>query len=290
MWWGCFLSITITAPEPDHSRFKLGKNEMKKSLTILISIFLMAALVACGPSDEKMAEVTKAMGVMTDAGESARQTFLDITDASMKQQLDELTEKENEIKAIELEKLNDRKIDEEVMPRIEEVTKDYQELGEKLSEILTEETGIRTENDKHRFSQVYFINKTGMNLTKIQLHDITQDSYSDNFLGEGVVLEAGYTLMGPALDVYADSSRWEFVIKSDGDTEYILPCESLLPVKAEGLSITLNFDSKTGEGTVDFGGYTAALKEQSSETSQDASGAEASDEAEADEAGKESSN
>ncbi|MBE5825324.1 MAG: hypothetical protein E7307_01685 [Butyrivibrio sp.] len=263
---------------------------MKKSLTILISIFLMAALVACGPSDEKMAEVTKAMGVMTDAGESARQTFLDITDASMKQQLDELTEKENEIKAIELEKLNDRKIDEEVMPRIEEVTKDYQELGEKLSEILTEETGIRTENDKHRFSQVYFINKTGMNLTKIQLHDITQDSYSDNFLGEGVVLEAGYTLMGPALDVYADSSRWEFVIKSDGDTEYILPCESLLPVKAEGLSITLNFDSKTGEGTVDFGGYTAALKEQSSETSQDASGAEASDEAEADEAGKESSN
>ncbi len=259
---------------------------MKKSLVLSILVLMTAVLVACGPSDEKMAEVTQALSLMTGAGESARETFLDITDPSMKAQLDELSEKENEIKAIELEKLNDKKIDEEVMPRIEEVTRGYLDLGAKLNEILTAETDTKTENDKHRFSQVYFINKTGMNLTEIKLHDLTQDSYSDNFLGDGVTLEAGYTLMGPALDVYADSSRWEFVVKSDADTEYTLTCESLLPVKAEGLSITLTYDSKTETGTADFGGYTTALQEPSSEAAQDASGPEASDE----EAGAEASN
>ncbi|WP_024866112.1 hypothetical protein [Butyrivibrio sp. FCS014] len=268
---------------------------MKKSLVLSILVMMTAVLVACGPSDEKMAEVTQAMGLMTGAGEAARETFLDITDSSMKAQLDELLEKENEIKAIELEKLNDKKIDEEVMPRIEEVTRGYQDLDAKLSEILTAETATKTEKDKHRFSQVYFINKTGMNLTEIKLHDITQDTYSDNFLGDGVTLEAGYTLMGPALDVYADSSRWEFVIKSDADTEYTLSCESLLPVKAEGLSITLSYDSKTEEGTADFGGYTAALQEPSDEATQDASGEGASaeisgEDAESDEAKEASSN
>lgn len=235
-----------------------------------MTILMMAALVACGPSDEKMAEVTQALNLMTGAGEAARETYLDITDTSMKARLDELSEKEEAIKATEWEKLNDKKID-EILPQIAEITEAYQSLGGELNEVLEAETATRTEKEKHRYQQVFFTNKTGMNLTEIRLHDITQDTYSDNFLGDGAILEAGYTLMGPALDVYSDSSRWEFVVKSDADTEYALPCESLLPVDPSGMSVTLTYDSKTGEGSASFGGYTAAASEASAEASDSAS-------------------
>ena len=231
---------------------------------------MMGALVACGPSDEKMAEVTQALSVMTGAGESARETYLDITDSSMKARLDELQEKENEIKTTEWSKLNDKKID-EILPSIAEITEEYQSIGGQLNEILSAETATKEEKAKHNFQQVFFVNKTGMNLTEIKLHDLTQDTWSDNYLGEGVVLEAGYTLMGPALDVYTDSSRWEFVIKSEADTEYTLSCESLFPVDTKGMSITFTYDSKTGEGSAAFGSYTAEPQETEAEASGDAS-------------------
>ena len=41
---------------------------MKKIITIFAVLLMMGALVACGPSDEKMAEVTQALSVMTGAG------------------------------------------------------------------------------------------------------------------------------------------------------------------------------------------------------------------------------
>ena len=255
---------------------------MKKFFTITAALLIMAALVACGPSDEKMAELTEALSLMTGAGEAARETFLDVTDPSMKSRPDELAAKEEELKATEWEKLNDKKID-AILPQITEITQEYQSLGGQLNEVLAAETAQKTEKDKHKFQQVFFINKTGMNLSEIRLHDLTQNTYSDNFLGNGVILEAGYTLMGPALDVYSDSSRWEFVVKSDADTEYVLTCESLLPVNTEGLSITLSYDPKTEEGSATFGKATAQpASDASSETSSEEASGEAGNEASSD--------
>ena len=255
---------------------------MKKFFTMIAAVLMMAALVACGPSDEKMAELTEALSLMTEAGEAARETFLDITDPSMKSKLDELAAREEEIKALEFEKMNDKKVD-AILPQIAEITEEYRNLDGQLNEVLTAETAEKTEKSKHKFQQVFFTNKTGMNLTEIRLHDLTQDTYSDNFLGNGVMLEAGYTLMGPALDVYSDSSHWEFVVKSEADTEYVLACDSLLPVDLEGISITLSYDSKTEEGSATFGNYTSPLaSEASSEasfdgTSEDTTGEAASE-------------
>ena len=68
--------------------------------------------------------------------------------------------------------------------------------------------------------------------------------------------------MGPALDVYSDSSRWEFVVKSEADTEYILPCDSLLPINPSGMSVTLTYDSKAEEGSAVFGTYTVSATQE----------------------------
>ena len=226
----------------------------KKKFIPILAAAMAFLLVACGPSEEKLAEAEKARNLLVEAKQTAEDTYLDVSDTSLRASLDELAGKEAEIEAIDFTKLNDKKID-ELLPSITELTENYQNLGKELSETLTGETQIREEKAKHTGVDAYFINKTGMNISKVVLHDLSADTYSDNFLGDGVILQDGYTLMGVALDIYADSSDWEFVITSDVGTEYTLSCESLKGHELDGASIVLSYDSAEGVGEAKLGGY-----------------------------------
>ena len=219
----------------------------KKILLPIITVALMLALSACGPSDEKLSEAETARNLLVEAKTNAEETYLDISDESLRSALDELSEKEAGIEALEFKKMNDKKID-EVLPEIKELTDSYQELCGNLSDTLKSETEVKEEKEKHTEISVYFINKTGLNLTEIVLHDLTTDTYSENYLGDGVTLGSGYTLMGVALDIYKDSSEWEFVVTDEADTDHILPCDDLRTASDKDQPITFTYDSETGTG------------------------------------------
>ncbi len=225
-----------------------------KTITTILITAMAALLVACGPSDEKLAQANEARSLLVSAKEAAEQTYLDITDDSQRKTLDELAAKEAEIEALDFTKMNDKNID-EALPGIKELTDSYQNLGKELSDTLDADTKVRNEKAKHIGLDTYFINKTGMNLSSIVLHDITADTYSDNLVGDDVVLQAGYTLMGTSLDIYADSREWEFVITDDAGTEYNISCEDLKGKELTGVSIVLSYDSKEGTGEAITGGY-----------------------------------
>ena len=226
----------------------------QKKYVPIISILMAVFLVACGPSDDKLSEAEEARNVLIQAKQTAEDTYLDVSDTSQRIALDELADKEAEIEQIDFKKLNDKKID-EILPGIAELTESYQNIGKELSNILTDETKVREEKAKHKGLDTYFINKTGMNLSKIVLHDISADTFSDNYIGDGVVLADGYTLMGVSLDIYSDSSEWEFVITDDVDNEYTLSCESLKGQTIDGASLVLSYDPATGTGEAALGGY-----------------------------------
>ncbi len=230
------------------------KNRLQISLA---AAFMALALVACGPSDEKLVEAEEARSLLLGARNTAQETFLDITDSSKKAELDELAAQVAEIEAMDFTKLNDKKID-ELLPSIKELTDKYQSLDSSLSEVLQKETEDKAEKAKHLKTNAYIINKTGFDITEITLHDKSTDTYSDNYLGDGVVLKAGYSLMGIELDVYTDSSDWEFVVKDGNNTPHIFECESLAGLDLEGVSVEFVYDSKTEVGKVTIGGYTAS--------------------------------
>ena len=207
----------------------------------------MMALVACGPSDEKLSEAETARNLLVEAKTNAEETYLDITDESLRSTLDELSEKEAGIEALEFKKMNDKKID-EVLPEIKELTDSYQSLIGNLSDTLKAETEVKEEKEKHTELTVYFVNKTGLNLTEVVLHDLTTDTYSDNYLGDGVILGSGYTLMGVSLDIYKDSSEWEFIVTDEADTDHKLPCDDLRSSSGDNQSITFTYDSASGTG------------------------------------------
>ena len=229
------------------------KNNKRKFIP-LIAALMAVLLVACGPSDEKLAEAEGARSLLAQAKQTAEDTYLDVSDTSQRSVLDSLSEKEAEIAQLDFTKMNDKKID-EILPTITELTESYQNIGKELSGVLTDETKIKEEKAKHSGLEVYFINKTEMNLSKIVLHDISANTYSDNFIGDGVTLQSGYTLMGASLDIYSDSSEWEFVITDDAGTEYTLSCESLKGEALSGASIVLIYDSKEAVGEATLGGY-----------------------------------
>ena len=226
---------------------------MKKSkiLKSIMMVTLGLCLVACGPSAGKLSEAEEARDLLLKTKQDTENTYLDITDSSNKEKLDELSAKAAEIEAMDFKKLNDKKL-EEILPTINEVTGQYQSMRTDMTSILAKENSQRAEKGKHVQRDVYFINRTGMNLTSVVLHDLTKDSYGDNYLGDGVTLVDGYTLMGVTLDVYSDSSEWEFIITDEGGTEHALTCGSIKDLDPNGVTIVLEYDSGAKEGTADF--------------------------------------
>ena len=99
----------------------------KKTVTTIIMTALMAVLVACGPSDEKLSEAENARNILVQAKEAAYESYLDITDSSKKARLEELEKQVEEIEKVDFTKLNDKKID-ELLPTITALTEEYQSL------------------------------------------------------------------------------------------------------------------------------------------------------------------
>ncbi len=247
---------------------------MKKKITLLtIAVMVgMLLLTGCRPSDEKLSEAETARSLMIEAKESAREKYLDITDSSMQKSLDELDEKAAEIEAIDFNKYSDKKID-EILPTIIEITTEYQNLQSGFETTLETETKEKEEAAKAIGVGSYLINKTGMNLIEVVLHDITADTYSDNLLGDGVTLEAGYVLMGVVLDINKDSSEWEFIVKNDSNTSFNLSSDSFAGVSEEGISIVLKYDAGSQNGAATIGNYSALepMEETTSESSTESS-------------------
>lgn len=253
---------------------------MKKRFCINVMLGAVTAILimGCGVSEEKLSQAESAKSDLIEAKQKAEQTYLDMVDSSNRDTLDELAGREAEYEDMDISKLNDKKID-ELLPQLQELTEQYNQTQSKMDKTLEKETEERKERQKHSSVDVFFVNKTGMNLKSIILRDITQNINSDNYIGDGVTLNAGYTLMGAQLDLYEDSSEWEFVIKDENGTEYNLPSDNLKDIGQDGASIVLKYDSKEGTGSASTGSY-VAIKEPE-ETAESPEGAYAEGEQEA---------
>lgn len=239
----------------------------KKTFLPIVTVALILALTACGVSADKISAAEEARSRLIEAKNTAEETYLDVSDESLKGQLSDLSGQVSEIEALEFGKMKEEDID-GLIPKLEELTGKYETLQGNLSSTLKTETETRAEKEKHTEVSVYFVNKTGLNLTEIKLHDLTRDAYSDNYIGEGVTLGNGYTLMGVVLDFYAGSSQWEFVVTDEADTDHILSCGDLKGEIDNGSPVILTYDSKTGTGTAGSG---VAKEESGTESAAEAS-------------------
>lgn len=224
-------------------------------LSALAAFAITLVLAGCSPSEEKLAEAQEARAQLVAAHDAAEERYLDIADTSLRAELDQLGVKVTEIEEMDFSKLSNKKVDQELLPQISELMQSYETVQAKLDGTYQEETAINEEAAKNLKISAYMINKTGLNLTGIVLHDITQDTYSNNYITEGEVISDGYTLMGVTLEVFADSTNWEFIITDENGTQYTLPCESLVNVSDKGVSLVFEYNSETNEAGVTFGGY-----------------------------------
>ena len=246
---------------------------IKRIRSICFMSIMMIMLAGCRPSAEKISEAENARNEMVKAREAAEETYLDITDSSKRGKLDELYARAAEIEAVDFSQMNDKKID-EYLPTITEVTESYNDIQGYLDGTLKSENAANEEAAKNIQIDAYAINKTGMNLTQLVLHDVTLDTFSDNLIGEGVVLNSGYTLMGIELEIRTESSRWEFLVKDENGTPHTLICDDLLEHAKEGVSLTLEYDEKTDTGRAVFGNYVRTAGEVAADEA--SSGEEAS--------------
>ena len=227
----------------------------KRRLVLLTTILTCILLVGCKPSETTLAEAEGARSQLVAARDAAEETYLDIADTSMRSELDELGVQVADIEAIDFTNMSDKKIN-EVLPTITELSGKYATVQAKLTGTYQEETAVKEELAKNVQIDAYIINKMGADLSSIVLHDITADTNSDNLIaGDEQSLISGYTLMGVKLEIYTDSSEWEFVVTDTAGNSYNIPCEDLNKVSDKGVSITFEYDKETDSGVVSLGGY-----------------------------------
>ncbi|WP_029231455.1 hypothetical protein [Butyrivibrio sp. VCB2006] len=228
---------------------------MKKKRSVLLTTLLMIVLLAgCKPSEEKLSEAESARSSLLAARDTAEETYLDIADTSMRSELDALGVQVAEIEAIDFTNMSDKKIN-EVLPKIAELSESYGTVQAKLSGTYQEETAVKKEQAKNVQIDAYIINKMGADLSSIVLHDLSADTYSDDLIAGEDALTAGYTLMGVKLEIYTDSSQWEFVVTDTAGNTYNVPCEDLRGFTEKGVSLSFEYDKETDSGVVTFGGY-----------------------------------
>ena len=228
---------------------------MKKKRSVLLTAMLMCALlVGCKPSEDKLAEAETARTQLLSARDAAEETYLNIADTSMRTELDSLGVKVTEIEAIDFTNMSDKKIN-EVLPTITELTESYATVQAKLTGTYQEETSVKEEQAKNVQVDAYFINKMGADISSVILHDLSADTYSENLIIGEQALTAGYTLMGVKLEIYTDSSEWEFVVTDTAGNSYNIPCDDLRTVVEKGVSITFEYDKEADAGVATFGGY-----------------------------------
>ena len=89
----------------------MGDETMKKKNGILslVIIGLVVILTACGPSEEKLKELETAKKQMLEIKDSAEEAYLDITDSSMENKIQELDAEVADILALDLKKFSDSK-------------------------------------------------------------------------------------------------------------------------------------------------------------------------------------
>lgn len=226
----------------------------KKICTILLTVLTGVMLVACKPSDEKLAEANTARNTLIEYRGRAEQKYLDLTEETNRAKLDELSARVDETLTVDFTKMSDKKID-EYLPTVRTLITEYEAIVGVLDKTYDSEEAQRTEAAKHQEIECYVLNKLGVNVTGLKLHDLTTDSYSDNLLGDGVVLNDGYTLMGIMLEIHADSKAWELTASDENGKEYVLPLENLIDNVDNGMSIILKMNTETGEAFAQIGSY-----------------------------------
>ncbi len=219
---------------------------MSKKIKIALSAVLVGVfLVACGASQEKIDETKQALENMTAAMEAVEAKYLDITDSSRRRELDILAKEAEELKSIEIEKLSEKRID-ALLSQIKDLTASYQSINEQFTAILNEETLNREEMAKHKYYDVYVVNKTGKDFAHVNFVDDATDMHLV-LVEDDSLFKDGYTLMGGIIDVYEDSERWSFNCIEENGTEYFFHCDDIKGRDLDGATITLTIEADSGD-------------------------------------------
>jgi len=245
-----------------------------KILNITMAFVVAILLTACGPSEEKLAEVQVALTALENARTVAEETYGNLIDSSYKDQLDQLAEASDSYAALEYDKMKDEDID-EVLPTINDLASSYESIESELLEIAQKEKDEAEAEGRYIDIQGYITNKTGKTITGIVLRDDSENTESDNLILNGIELGNSETLMGVVLNVYMPTSSWSVIITTSEGESYVSNVENIDEKSLFGM--TLGTISEEGTFEIKLEDY--ATSEDSSETNNSSEEDSSADEA-----------
>ncbi len=215
---------------------------MKKRINILvIAAMTTVMLVGCKASEEKLAEVNNEIQEIEELKTQAEDVYGNITDSSMRSDLDTLNAEEEEAIAVDYSKKSDKKIDSEVLPVLDELKESYTDILNQLNEVYEKEAELKEEAQNYVDIQAYIVNNSGLDITSIVIKDNTKETESSNIIGENATLAAGQSLIGAVLSIYTPSTDRVLVITDSSSNTYNYAINDM-PTEAEGI-ITITIGS-----------------------------------------------
>ncbi|MCR5100957.1 MAG: hypothetical protein K6B41_06330 [Butyrivibrio sp.] len=198
---------------------------MKKKISVYIMVMLSVMLItACGASEEKLEELSAKQEEAANLKTQAEELYGSITDSSYREGLDDINAREEEFNAQDYTKKSDKKIDEEVLPVIDEIIEEYTSVNSEMAEVKAKEDQERAEADNYVYVSCIITNNVGSDISSIVLKDEDKVYESSNYIKEEQVLATGQMMTGIVLEIYKPSTNRSLVVTlSDGTVvEYSL--------------------------------------------------------------------
>lgn len=212
---------------------------IKRSVLLLISIWIFLFLTACGPSEEKIAQAQEKYTQVVEAHNRAVEAHGNVKDASLDQALTELGGASSKLEGYDLNQMKDEEID-QLMADMDSLIASYEEYREEL-------LWIRRQEDAAVLTPipVTLRNTSSLSFRELRLYEEGDPLSHENVLEGMEPFTSGQSLEGLLVQRDVDGTPWVLSLTDTEGGEH----EIMLPVSGyeeQGVCLLLSYDEQQG--------------------------------------------
>lgn len=209
----------------------------KKFFLLILTGIVSGIIIACGPSEEKVTQAQQKYRELIETYNQVVAAHEEIADASLDEELVALKGLVDELKAHNLNEMEDEEID-VVINSMDSLVVSYQEYLQKIADIkAAEEAAVLVD------IPVTLFNDTSISFTSVSLYE-KGDSSKENVLINEALFAPGETMEGLMIQRDVDDTPWILELMDEEGTKYTIEIPTA-DLEQTGKTFKISYNAET---------------------------------------------
>lgn len=209
----------------------------KKFFLLILTGIVSGIIIACGPSEEKVTQAQQKYRELIETHNQVVAAHEEIADASLDEELVALKGLVDELKAHNLNEMEDEEID-VVINSMDSLVVSYQEYLQKIADIkVAEEAAVLVD------IPVTLFNDASISFTSVNLYE-KGDSSKENVLINEALFAPGETMEGLMIQRDVDDTPWILELMDEEGTKYTIEIPTA-DLEQTGKTFKISYNAET---------------------------------------------